>query len=75
MGERAIAAIQSRCKFYNYELYQQAQSQAEESDRPQTTQPIVQMIFNERVYGVAGNVEGDFNSQISTSPDLQDNET
>ncbi len=71
--EEAIAAIQSRCKFYNYELYQQAQSQAEESDRPQTTQPIVQMIFNERVYGVAGNVEGDFNNQGLPSAKLDDN--
>jgi HEAT repeat protein len=66
---QAIAAIQSRCKFYNYELYQQAQSQAEESDR---TEPVHQKIYN--FNGPVGNVNtGNVNIQKGDQIGLQNN--
>jgi HEAT repeat protein/energy-coupling factor transporter ATP-binding protein EcfA2 len=58
----AIATIQNRCKYYNHEIYQSA-LENEETGRGEReeTKPIVQMIFNAPVHGVAGNVEGNQN--------------
>jgi HEAT repeat protein len=55
-----IPAIQSRCKFYNYEIWQDYLT-AQKTDRPtnQRGDPSITQNFYGPTYGVAGNVEGD----------------
>jgi HEAT repeat protein len=56
-----IAAIQSRCQFYNYEIYQQAQAKEKPkfTDAAYLAPPThITQNFYGSVYGVAGNVEG-----------------
>lgn len=63
IGE-AIAAIQSHCGFYNYDLYQQAQTQewpvGDSNQKPSST---VHMHFHDTVDVAVGNVEGNLNYQ------------
>ncbi len=56
-----IAAIQSRCQFYNYEIYQQAQAKEKPkfTDAAYLAPPThITQNFYGSVYGVVGNVEG-----------------
>jgi hypothetical protein len=55
---QAIATIQSKCKYYNHEIYQQAQSAQTIADPAPKPASNVTMNFNAPVYGAAGNVDG-----------------
>jgi hypothetical protein len=58
----AIAAIQARCGFYNYDLYQQAQTlEMQSSDAKQQSSREIHMHFHDKVDVAVGNVEGDLN--------------
>lgn len=60
----AIAAIQSRCGFYNYDLYQQAQMlETQSSDAEQQSSSEIHMHFHDKVGVAVGNVEGNLNYQ------------
>jgi len=63
----AIAAIQSRCGFYNYALYQQAQTlEMQSGDAEQQLSREVHMHFHDKVDVAVGNVEGNLNYQKPT---------
>ncbi len=58
---RAISRIQAQCQFYNYEIYQQAQTKEKPkfTDAAYLVPPThITQNFYGSVYGVAGNVEG-----------------
>jgi len=63
----AIAAIQSRCGFYNYALYQQAQTlEMQSGDAEQQLSREIHMHFHDKVDVAVGNVEGNLNYQKPT---------
>jgi HEAT repeat protein len=69
----AVSAIQERCRYYNYALATSPPPQEETNAAPlshtlntlnQTLKtmseaPKIQMTFNDKVYGAAGNIQGD----------------
>lgn len=75
----AITGIQNRCKYYNYEIYTSLAPEKQKPKNPiidtlntiketfntMSETPKVQMNFHDKVYGAAGNVEGD---QIVNAP-------
>jgi HEAT repeat protein len=66
---QAITAIQNRCKFYNYELFQ---SEAIQESPPQEKSSIT-MNFYAPVDVATGNVEGNFINSAGQDPDQEVN--